>query len=91
VASATDGVSSIYQRFDGAVTLDVAAGELGVTPDALRRDLGTLIADADPALAPLRTQSLQRVQFEAAYLATLCVLLGSSENRPLAEACAAVE
>lgn len=89
--TATDGVSTIYQRFERPVTLDIAAGELGVTPDVLQRDLGTLIAEADPVLATLQTQSLQRVQFESTYLATLCVLLASRENRPLDEVCAAAE
>lgn len=84
---AGDPVSAVYQRFDGDVTLAVAAGELGVTPEVLSRELVALGNEADPVIAVLRSQSLRREQFEGAYLATLCALSLSQDNRPLAAAC----
>ena len=82
-----DPVSLVYQRFDGEVSLEAAAGELGITPDELDRDLVALGNEGDPVLSVLRTQSLRREQFEGAYLPTLCALLRSSDNQPLAADC----
>lgn len=82
-----DVVSSVYQRFDGPVSLEVAAGELGVTPDVLRTELVAVSRDADPALAVLGTQTIRREQFDASYLAMLCSMLLSNENQPVAAAC----
>jgi hypothetical protein len=90
-AAQADPISASYLRFDADVTLSVAAGELGVTPDRLSRDLGALSNRVDPALSALRTQSLQRGQFDALYLPTLCALLVASDNRPAAADCAALE
>jgi hypothetical protein len=86
---AGDPVSTVYQRFDAGVSLAAAAGELGITPDELDRELVALSSEADPALSVLRTQDLGREQFEAAYLPTLCALQISSDNQPLAADCAA--
>lgn len=85
-----DPVSAAYVRFDREVPLDVAAGELGVTPEVLRDDLGFLIAQVDPTLGTLRAGSLRREQFDATYLAALCALSSVNDNRPLAADCAAV-
>jgi hypothetical protein len=85
-----DPVSAVYVRFDGDVTLSAAAGELGITPAELSDELGLLSSQADASLSVLRTQNLQREQFEAAYLPALCVLQLASDNRPLAADCAAV-
>lgn len=82
-----DPVSRVYQRFDGQVTLAVAAGELGITPEALERDLVALSREVDPVLVALSTRSLRREQFEGVYLATLCALLVSDDNLPAAAAC----
>jgi hypothetical protein len=90
VATETDPISIAYLRYDGDVSLQTAAGELGVTPERFERDLTTLSADVDPALSALRTQKLQREQFEALYLGTLCLSQIASDNRPLAADCAAV-
>lgn len=86
----TDPVSAAYVRFDGDVTLSVAAGELGVTPEFLEDQLAFLSTEADPILASLRLSSLRREQFDGAYLAALCALQASSSNRPLAADCAAL-
>lgn len=85
--AAGDPVSRVYQRFDGAVSLEAAAGELGITPEELDRDLIALGNEGDPVLSVLRTQSLRREQFEGAYLPTLCALLRSSDNQPLVADC----
>jgi hypothetical protein len=86
-STGVDPISTVYKRFDGPVTLEVAAGELGITPEALSTELVALSDEADPILATLRTQSLRREQFEAAYVTTLCSLLVSNENRPVSAAC----
>jgi hypothetical protein len=85
-----DPVSAVYVRFDAGVSLSVAAGELGVSADVLRDELGLLSSEVDPKFAALRTQSLQREQFDALYLGALCALQVTSENRPLAADCAGV-
>jgi hypothetical protein len=86
----SDPVSAAYVRVDGDVSLAVAAGELGVTPDFLRAQLAFLSNQADPILASLRTQPLRREQFDGSYLAALCALQISSANRPIAADCAAL-
>jgi hypothetical protein len=72
------------------VTLAVAAGDLGLTPNELGDELGFLTRQVDPQLSVLRTGSLGRVAFEELYLGTLCALSISSENRPAAAVCAEV-
>lgn len=89
-ASDSDPISLAYLRYDDDVSLKIAAGELGVTPERFERDLNQLSAQVDPALSALRTQQLQREQFEALYLGTLCLNQIASDNRPLAADCAAV-
>lgn len=86
-SAALDPVSAVFRRFDSEVTLAVAAGELGVTPDVFSAELVAVSSDADPALVTLGSNSLRREQFEDAYLAALCSMLISSENRPLEAAC----
>jgi hypothetical protein len=85
-----DPVSEAYVRFDGDVTLSVAAGELGVTPGFLEDQLAFLSTEADPILSSLRNSSLRREQFDGAYLAALCALSVSLGNQPLAADCAAI-
>jgi hypothetical protein len=87
LGAAGDPVSAVYQRFDGGVSLAAAAGELGITPDDLGANLIALSNDGDPVLSVLATQSLRREQFDGAYLPTLCALLISSDNQPLAAEC----
>lgn len=89
-ATGGDPIAAAYLRFDGAVTLASAAGELGVTPDELERELGLLSAQVDGSLATLRTHGLRREQFDALYLPALCVMQAVGDNRPAAAACAAV-
>jgi hypothetical protein len=89
-ATAVDPVDTVYVRFDGDVTLGVAAGDLGVRADDLSRELGLLSSQVDSTLSVLSTGSLTRDQFEELYLATLCALQISSDNRPVAAACGTV-
>jgi hypothetical protein len=85
-----DPVNTVYVRFDGDVSLTVAAGDLGVTPSFFEDQLAFLSDQADPILSSLRGGNLRREQFDGAYLAALCALNVSSGNRPLAADCAAV-
>lgn len=84
---ASDPMSSVYRRFDSPVTLDVAAAELGVETDALLQQLPQLSQEADPALAVLANGSMQRADFDGAYVRALCFLLNSAQNRPAAGVC----
>jgi hypothetical protein len=73
-----DPVSSVYLRFDDDLDIADAAGDLGVTPDELERDITLL----NPVLTVLRGGTLDRDDFTAKYVESLCDLLGSSENAP---------
>jgi len=86
----SDPIAATYVRFDGDVTLPAAAGELGLTPAELERDLRFVAGRVDGSLSSLLTQGLRREQFDALYLATLCVMQAVGDNRPLAADCAAV-
>jgi hypothetical protein len=73
-----DPVSSAFDRFNREVTLEDAAGELGVEPDFLRRQLVRL----DPELRALGTAAVSREQFDEFFVDSLCILQVSSENSP---------
>jgi hypothetical protein len=85
-----DPVYTVYQRFDADVNVATAAGDLGLTPSELSDELGFLSRQVDPQLSVLRSGTLPREGFEQLYLATLCALSLSGENRPAAAGCAAV-
>jgi hypothetical protein len=85
-----DPVEAVYERFDGDVDLAVAAGDLGLTPEDLRDDLSFLSQQVDTQLSVLRSGSLLRAGFEELYLPALCAVSITSDNRPSADACAAV-
>ena len=78
-----DPVSSTFLRFDADMRLADAAGDLGVTPDDLERNLNLL----DPVLSVLDSGSLDRDDFTAQYVGALCELSVSLENAPLAAIC----
>lgn len=73
-----DPVANVSLRFNRDVTLATAAGDLGVTPDELSRELRLL----DPVLGVLDGISIGRNEFTAVYAESLCILQGSSENFP---------
>lgn len=74
----SDPVSDTFLRFDSDVNLQAAAGDLGLTPEALQLDLNLL----DPALGVLRQLTIDRDDFEGLYVASLCVMQGFSQNQP---------
>jgi len=78
-----DPVSSVFLRFDADVKLQDAAGDLGLTPDDLGRNLDLL----DPVMSVLQKGTLDRDDFTALYLASLCVLSTPNENQPDAAQC----
>lgn len=82
----SDPVAATYVRFNSRVDLATAAGELGVTPAELRRELNLL----DPTLATLRELDVDRDAFDAVFDASLCILQGVSSNQPDPVRCDAV-
>jgi len=78
-----DPVSNVFLRFDQDMKLEDVAGDLGVTPDDLRDSLGLL----DPTLATLNRGTVDRDDFTALYLESLCELTVTLENQPEAAAC----
>lgn len=81
--SGPEPISTVFTRFDRDMTLQVAAGDLGLGADDLERELNTL----DPALGVLRRGSMDRDDFTALYLVSLCQLSIVNENRPEAAVC----
>jgi len=80
-----DPISSVFLRFDRDIQLKDAAGDLGVTPDVLLRNL----RDLNPVLTVLDGGVQDRDDFTKFYVDSLCILSGSNENTPLADVCAA--
>jgi len=74
-----DPVSFVFLRFDTDLTLADAAGDLAVTPDFLDQFLNEL----DPVLGVLDSGSrLDRDDFTAVYVNSLCILSAVNENTP---------
>ncbi len=73
-----DPVGGNYVRFNAGVDLATAAGELGVTPAELRRELNLL----DPRLAALRGLNVDRDAFDAVFEESLCIMQSVSSNQP---------
>ncbi len=82
-----DPISFVFLRFDQDVTLADAAGDLGITPDDLEQELN----DLDPALGILEQSRLDRDDFTAVYVNSLCILSEVNENQPLDDVCLAAE
>jgi hypothetical protein len=81
---ADDPTAEVLQRYARALTLDVAAGELGVTSESLAAALPAL----DPVLAPLGTGgTVTRADFARLFRASACALQASAVNRPNATMC----
>jgi mono/diheme cytochrome c family protein len=78
-----DPVSNVFLRFDQDMKLEDVAGDLGVTPDDLRDSLDLL----DPTLATLNRGTVDRDDFTALYIESLCELTVTLENQPEANAC----
>jgi len=82
--SGSEPVSSVFLRFDRDMTLKDAASVLGLSDSSLSDFLNLL----DPALGVLKTGTIDRDDFTALYLESLCVLSAPNENRPDDALCA---
>ncbi len=80
----SDPVANGYIRFNLDVDLATAAGDIGVSPELLRRNINLL----DPALGVLRNLGIDRDDFTSLFAATQCILLRASANQPDPELCA---
>jgi serine/threonine-protein kinase len=78
-----DPVSNVFLRFDQDVRAEDAAGDLGLTPDDLRDNLDLL----NPVLSVLDRGSLDRDDFTALYIDSLCRLSTPLENQPDVAVC----
>jgi mono/diheme cytochrome c family protein len=81
-----DAVSSVFFRFDQDMRLADAAGDLGLTPAALERNLQLI----NPALLVLDNGVLDRDDFTQFYVDSLCILNAVNENTPDPVLCADV-
>jgi hypothetical protein len=80
-------VSFVFLRFDQDLALADAAGDLGVTPDFLETNLNEL----DPVLGILDSSRIDRDDFTAVYVNSLCILSVVNENQPDPVVCDAAE
>jgi serine/threonine-protein kinase len=78
-----DPVSSVFLRFDQDMRLEDAAGDLGLTPDELGDNLDLL----DPVLSTLDRGSIDRDDFTAVFVDSLCILSTPLENQPDVAVC----
>lgn len=94
-ASGVDPVSQVFLRFDADLNSRRVAGDLGISLEDLERDIRDLnpvlqvvlpIEGVDPRYAP----KLDRDDFTAVYLESLCILQGASDNQPDPVLCAEV-
>jgi len=81
--SGIDPISNVFIRFDQDVTLATAAGDLGIEPARLQQNLDLL----DPALAILERDEIDRDDFAALYVNSLCILSVVNENAPVQQVC----
>jgi hypothetical protein len=82
-----DPVSTVFLRFDQDMRLEDAAGDLGLTPDELGDNLDLL----DPVLSTLDKGSIDRDDFTAVFVNSLCILSTPLENQPDVAVCDAAE
>lgn len=84
-----DPVSSIFTRFDRDMELADAAGDLGASADELDDQIQRL----DPRLGILRAEegTIDRDDFTAVYVASLCIMSGVLANQPEEAACLEAE
>jgi mono/diheme cytochrome c family protein len=83
-AQGVDPVSAIWLQFDADVDLDRAAGDLGLRPNDLKDNLDLV----NPALSVLRNGgAIDRDDFTALYIDSLCRLSTPLKNVPLQATC----
>jgi hypothetical protein len=80
-----DPVSSVFLRFDQDLRVQDAAGDLGLTPDDLKQNLDLL----NPVLSVLNKGTLDRDDFTAVYVDSLCILSSFLDNQPEQAVCEA--
>jgi mono/diheme cytochrome c family protein len=78
-----DPVSSVFLRFDQDISIKDAAGDLGLTPNELQDNLDLL----NPVLSVLDRGTLDRDDFTALFVDSLCILSTPLENQPDAAVC----
>jgi len=83
----SDPISNTFLRFDRDMQLKDAAGDLGLKPDDLLRNLN----DLNPVLTVLDGGVQDRDDFTKFYVDSLCILSASNVNTPLADVCAAAD
>ncbi|MEY4549105.1 MAG: hypothetical protein RL685_5300, partial [Pseudomonadota bacterium] len=83
----SDPVATVFLRFEDDLELAPAAGDLGVSTAELEDSLNLL----DPVLSVLRRGTLDRDDFTALFVASLCELSSTLENQPDAAACELAE
>jgi hypothetical protein len=76
-------IATVFQRFDRDMTLRDAAGDLGLSAEELERELNTL----EPELGVLRRGSIDRDDFTALYVVSLCELSAVNQNQPEVAVC----
>jgi mono/diheme cytochrome c family protein len=82
-----DPLSSVFFRFDQDMTLEDAAGDLGLLPSELEDNLDIL----NPALGVLDRNTLDRDDFTQFYVDSLCRLQIVGDNAPDPVLCADVD
>jgi serine/threonine-protein kinase len=78
-----DPISATFLRFDRDVTINDAAGDLGVSVDDLEGELNNL----DETLQVLGNGNIDRDDFTDVYIASLCVMSGLLDNQPDVDVC----
>jgi len=81
--SGADPISATFLRFDRDMFIKDAAGDLGASIDELSDELDNL----DPSLTVLDNGTIDRDDFTAVYVASLCVMSVVLENQPDAAVC----
>jgi hypothetical protein len=80
---ADEPITQAFSEYDRDMTIEDVAGELMVT----REDLEDNLALLDPSLGVLTDDSVDRNDFAALYLETLCLLSAVNENAPSPDVC----
>jgi mono/diheme cytochrome c family protein len=70
-------ISTVFLRFEDDLTLKIAASVLGLSDTELDQNLNLL----DPALGVLRRGTIDRDDFTAQYLESICFLTQSGDNQ----------
>ena len=78
-----DPVSSTWLRFDQDIRINDAAGDLGLTPDQLLENVDLL----NPVISVLKKGTLDRDDFTALFVDSLCKLSTPLNNQPVQAVC----